>query len=339
MVKMLENILLFCNLLKSEQTKYIERSFETFDMIETGITPLSPNDVLLVFDLDETLYDMQCPLLAAHNLLRRIEKYSKSEQAIDNPNNILFPINDIDYVIEKDSELYVAYLTANENVKYFVNNNVFAPLILRQPIWFFLKQNKKLIELLEKLSNSENPKYRMIISTNASRKHSEQVLHKLGIAHFFEKVFYWRRSTDPFKVLIKPNPRAYLIIEKYYGLYNNDCDCEDCIANIIADFSKSNEKKNIIFFDDLKENIEGCELLNWTGYHIKSNDDITERIIDSIIENTWDETPLLEQIIFIDGNQSNTTEDSTLKTEIINQALEKKVEMPLVDFTEYLNLF
>ena len=96
-------------------------------------------------------------------------------------------------------------------------------------IYSIIEPDRDLQTLLAKLPNEK------WIFTNGSKGHAETSLHKLGIAPYFSGIV---DRNNPYNYM-KPDPRFYKLME---DICNND---------------------NIIFFDDLVENLEEAKRHGW----------------------------------------------------------------------------
>lgn len=110
-------------------------------------------------------------------------------------------------------------------------------------------------ELLNYLTSLENSKW---CFTNACHIHSKNILTKLGIENVFEYIFVCDYSNHI--PVHKPMIEAYKFIENVAG---------------------TNE---ILFFDDVKENIKTAKKLGWNAYHIHSNKNIIEVVEDALLQ-------------------------------------------------------
>ena len=134
-----------------------------------------------------------------------------------------------------------------------------------------LKPSQQLIDNLNNIP-SNIPKY---ILTNATMTHAIRVLNILQIRDQFKLIF----SRDSINSM-KPNPRCYIRAIK--SIMENEN------INRYPDM-------NILFFDDLEDNLQGAKIFNWrtvlikndnsNDYSIKNKNYYNQTIIDYKFNN------------------------------------------------------
>lgn len=124
----------------------------------------------------------------------------------------------------------------------------------------FITKDDKLIELLESLKE-----YQMYCFTNGVKKCAIKILDKLEITRFFDGVFYpdYRNKQE---IICKPDIQAYTFVESVLRTIN------------------------IVFFDDMKENINVGLIRGWDCKLVTETYDICEALEDFIeSEQTYKE--------------------------------------------------
>ncbi|MGB9722948.1 MAG: pyrimidine 5'-nucleotidase [Chloroflexia bacterium] len=168
----------------------------------------------LVFDLDETLYPAQAGLF--REIGRRINLYLQERLGI--PLEEALPLRQSYY------ERYGTTLRGLQ-IHHQVDPEDYLSFVHDVDVSAYLQPDPALEAVLSTLSQEK------VIFTNATTAHARQVLHALGLAHHFPRIF----DIHSLRFHCKPDPEAYRILLKLLPAEGQECLLiEDNMRNLLA---------------------------------------------------------------------------------------------------------
>lgn len=273
-------------------TLYIPRNEMTSQFNNTEITPLKDDEILLVFDMDHTLYSGSDPKVIAFFAIQKLISYFKKIYGSRKQKYTSYTVSDQypslyihQYQFnEKKLKEWKRWETFNEETKKLILDQSFLDDACTKPLHMFLTPSDDLINKLQELKNSKK-KYRFSIFTNGTRLHALKTLQTLKVEHFFETVFCLDDEKDKKRQYAKPSLDSFEMIEIFYQIRNfqrNSClvfnkDCESV-------FLQGGKDKRIIFFDDKQRNLTISDSYNWKSFLVKPDDNIAD-VIDRAVES------------------------------------------------------
>ncbi len=231
--------------------------------------------MILLIDLDNTIYPASCGLLRAID--RRMSKFMTEKLGFN-------PV-EVDAVRVKYWQKYGTTLRGlRETIG--VDELDFLAYVHELDLESHIEADVKLREMLDSLPH---PKY---IYTNADRSHAERVLEAMRLSGAFAEIF----DIISLGMTGKPDPLSYALVEEKLAALDGNQSGK-------AAFARSDSSpETIIFFDDYAKYLEPAKLRGWITVHVEEDSGAgavkggAEPWVDFTVKTIYDAPQVIEII-------------------------------------------
>lgn len=238
----------------TSQPHFITMNENDFRRFESIIAPVDDEDVLLVFDIDSTLYPANLGIESSI-LNSIVEHVSK---------NTTLTEDEFSKTLKKEISTPDDHLIWKVNGKYGIECGFYNKSI--DTIDYSTKISKD-IELKNFLKSI---KARKICFTNNSTFGGMKILEARDLLDCFEAVIGTDTEVQSTQFK-KPLSESYDFVERLF--------------RIGSKVSGSNGKKNVIFFDDRLRNVEKGNEIGWKSVHVLPDNNLQQLVTDN--HNDW----------------------------------------------------
>lgn len=198
--------------------------------------------MILLIDLDNTIYPASCGLLRAID--RRMSQFMTEKLGFDSA--------EVDTV---RVEYWKKYGTTLRGLRETtgVDELDFLSFVHELDLENHIKPDGELRKTLEALPHT---KY---IYTNADRSHADRVLEAMGLTGLFAEIF----DITALGMIGKPDPLSYELIEKKLALLDGN------LFGKTASGDSGDPEEKIVFFDDYAKYLEPAKQRGWITVHVE----------------------------------------------------------------------